>query len=304
MSPWRASRYRSSRSSTVLGAPHRLPERFEPTGSSPAARRLSTSASTAVLPALSAAWLLRIPRLIHEQNGVLGRVNQVFARRVDAVACGTWPTTLPNGVEGTATGNPVRSSVSERAGADYTPPKEGAINVVVIGGSQGARILSDIVPDAIARLPRAMLDRLSVNQQARPEDLERVTAAYAEAGVTAEIKPFFDDIPERIAKSQLVISRSGASSVADIGIIGRPSILIPYAAATADHQTANARGLVDANAAVMIPESALDPASLCEQMLAILTNPDLAAKMSANALAISKPDAAERLAALVEQLAE
>jgi UDP-N-acetylglucosamine--N-acetylmuramyl-(pentapeptide) pyrophosphoryl-undecaprenol N-acetylglucosamine transferase len=256
------------------------------------------------IPALAAAWVLRVPRLIHEQNGVLGRVNQVFAPRVDRVACGTWPTTLPAGVDGVHTGNPVRSSVLEQAGARYAAPNVGPLSILVIGGSQGAKILSDIVPDAICRLPGAIRDNLKVSHQARGEDQERVVAAYAQAGVKAVVEPFFEDVPRRMADAQLIISRSGASSVADISVIGRPSILIPFAAATADHQTANARGLVNAGAAVLIPESALDPASLSEQILAILTTPGAATKMQQNALAQGRPDAADRLAALVEQLAE
>ena len=256
------------------------------------------------IPALAAAWVLRIPRLIHEQNGILGRVNQVFARHVDKMACGTWPTALPEGVEGVHTGNPVRGAVLKRAGASYISPGDIPMSILVIGGSQGARILSDIVPEAIGRLPGTLRANLRVSHQAREEDMIRVVAAYEKAGVPAEVEPFFDDVPSRMAEAQLVISRSGASSVADISVIGRPSILIPYAAATADHQSANARGLVNAQAAVLIPESALDPASLSEQILAILTTPGAAARMRENALAQGIPDAADRLAALVEQLAE
>ena len=256
------------------------------------------------IPALAAAWVLRVPRMIHEQNGVLGRVNAVFARRVDAVACGTWPTALPEGVEGLHTGNPVRGTILKRAGASYISPGDIPMSILVIGGSQGARILSDVVPEAIGRLPGPLRANLRVSHQARDEDMARVIAAYDKAEVPAEVKPFFDDVPSRMAEAQLVISRSGASSVADISVIGRPSILIPYAAATADHQTANARGLVNADAAVLIPESALDPGSLSEQILAILTNPGAAARMRENALAQGIPDAADRLAALVEQLAE
>ncbi|MEM9427671.1 MAG: UDP-N-acetylglucosamine--N-acetylmuramyl-(pentapeptide) pyrophosphoryl-undecaprenol N-acetylglucosamine transferase [Pseudomonadota bacterium] len=202
------------------------------------------------IPALTAAWLLRIPRMIHEQNGVLGRVNNVFARRVDKVACGTWPTMLPEGVEGLNIGNPVRAAVLDQARHPY-PPTDGPIHVVAFGGSQGARVISDTVP----------------------------------------------------AAAHLVICRSGASSVADLSVIGRASILIPLAAAIRDEQTANARGLVDADAAVLIPESKLDPASLSEQMMLILTTPDVGKRMSANALTQGNPHAARSLADLVDRLA-
>ena len=254
------------------------------------------------IPALTAAWVLRRPRMIHEQNGVLGRVNTRFAPRVDAVACGTWPTRLPTGVTGTHTGNPVRAAVLERAGAPYIPPGDYPMSVVVIGGSQGARILSDVVPDAIARLPNGLRAHLRIAQQARPEDHDRVVAAYEAAGVIAEVAPFFADIPRRLSEAQLVISRSGASSVADISAIGRPSILIPFAAAMDDHQTANARGLVDAGAAVLIPEKALDAATLADHMASVLGQPDAALRMAQNAFAQGVPDAANRLAALVEGL--
>lgn len=254
------------------------------------------------IPALAAAWVLRRPRMIHEQNGVLGRVNRLFAPRVSLVACGTWPTALPAGVTGTHTGNPVRAAVLERAGAPYIPPGDYPMSLVVIGGSQGARILSDVVPQAVAALPEALRRHLRVAQQARPEDLDRVVAAYGAAGIDAEVAPFFADIPRRLSEAQLVISRSGASSVADIAVIGRPSILIPFAAAMDDHQSANARGLVDAQAAVLIPEKALDAASLSDHMAAVLGQPEAAARMATAALSQGLPDATDRLVALVEGL--
>ena len=256
------------------------------------------------IPAISAATLLRVPRMIHEQNGVLGRVNQIFARRVQAVACGTWPTTLPQGVSGTHTGNPVRQAVLDRAASPYIAPGDYPMSLVVIGGSQGARILSDVVPAAIAALPDDIRRNLRVAHQARAEDLPRVVAAYDTAGILAEVEPFFTDIPRRLSEAQLVISRSGASSVADISVIGRPAILVPYAAATADHQTANARGLVGADAAILIPESALDPATLASHIAAVLSHPRAAEMMAANALAQGRPDATQRLVDLVLRLAK
>jgi UDP-N-acetylglucosamine--N-acetylmuramyl-(pentapeptide) pyrophosphoryl-undecaprenol N-acetylglucosamine transferase len=255
------------------------------------------------IPALSAAVICRVPRMIHEQNGVLGRVNAAFARRVDRLACGTWPMDLPDGVAAEPVGNPVRGAVLERAGAAYIAPGPYPMSLLVIGGSQGARILSDVVPAAVAALPEALRGLLRVAHQARDEDMERAAAAYAAAGVRAEVQPFFTDLPRRLSEAQLVISRSGASSVADISVIGRPSILVPYAAATGDHQTANARGLVDAGAAVLIAESALDAGTLAAQMGAILSDPARAEDMAAAALAQARPDATDRLARLVETLA-
>ncbi|WP_179380559.1 UDP-N-acetylglucosamine--N-acetylmuramyl-(pentapeptide) pyrophosphoryl-undecaprenol N-acetylglucosamine transferase [Jannaschia marina] len=255
------------------------------------------------IPAMAAAVLMKLPRIIHEQNGILGRVNQIFATRVDAFACGTWPTVLPDGVEGHHTGNPVRAAILARAAAPYITPGDYPMTVLVIGGSQGARILSDEVPAALATLPEDLRRHLRVAQQARPEDIERVTAFYAAEGISAEIAPFFDDVPTRMADAQLVICRSGASTVADLSVIGRPSILVPYAAAAGDHQTANARGLSEAGAAILLPEGKLTRETLTDQIELILTNPDGALQMHRAALSVGVPDAATRLADLAEYIA-
>lgn len=254
------------------------------------------------IPALSAATALRIPRMIHEQNGVLGKVNRLFAKRVHKVACGTWPTDLPAGVTGIHTGNPVRAAVLERAGAGYIVPGDYPMNLLVIGGSQGARILSDVVPEGLALLPDDIRRNLRISHQARAEDLDRVVAAYDAAGLRADVQPFFSDVPNRLAEAQLVISRSGASSVADISVIGRPAILIPFAAATGDHQTANARGLVDAEAAILMPEAQCTPQALAEATGFLLSQPDAALQMSRNALRASRPDATDALVTLVSEL--
>lgn len=255
------------------------------------------------IPAMSAARLGRIPRMIHEQNGVMGRVNALFAPRVDRVACGIWPTTLPQGVSGIHTGNPVRKAVLDRAASPYAAPGDGSLNLLVIGGSQGARVLSDMVPAAIAALPEDTRARLNVAHQARAEDHDRVTEAYAAAGVTAEVQPFFSDVPQRLADCHLVVSRAGASSVADITAIGRPAILIPYAAASGDHQSANARSLADAGAAMVLPESILDPDTLARDILAILTDPERASGMAEAARELGRPDAAARLYEIVTEIA-
>lgn len=255
------------------------------------------------IPAMTAAWVLRVPRMIHEQNGVLGRVNQLFARRVTQVACGTWPTELPAGVKGIHTGNPVRRTVLDRAAAPYIPPGDYPMSLLILGGSQGARILSDVVPKAIADLPDAVLDRMRVSHQARPEDLDRVAAFYAGIGIAADVQTFFEDVPNRMADAQLVISRSGASTVADVSVIGRPAIWVPLGQAIRDEQTANARQLVDAGAAILIPESKLTPDSLATQIANVLANSNGAQQMARAALECSTPDATERLVALVEDLA-
>ncbi|MGR3344061.1 MAG: UDP-N-acetylglucosamine--N-acetylmuramyl-(pentapeptide) pyrophosphoryl-undecaprenol N-acetylglucosamine transferase [Paracoccaceae bacterium] len=254
------------------------------------------------IPALAGATILRCRRMIHEQNGVLGRVNQVFATRVHGIACGTWPTALPDGVAGHHTGNPVRAAVIKREGAPYIPPGDYPMNLLVMGGSQGARILSDVVPQAIAQLPASILDKLRVAHQARDEDLDRVREFYAGHGIDADVKEFFQDIARRMSEAQLVISRAGASSVADIAVIGRPAIFVPLAAAIRDEQTSNARGLIEADAAILIPESRLAPDTLAEQIVAVLSNPEAAVKMAHAALAMGRPDATDRLVELVEAL--
>ena len=224
------------------------------------------------IPAMAAATLLRKPRMIHEQNGVLGRVNRIFAKRVNTVACGTWPTDLPAGVDGVHSGNPVRKAVLDRAGAGYIAPGDYPMSILVMGGSQGARILSDV-------------------------------DYYAGAGIPADVQSFFNDVPTRMAEAQLVISRAGASSVADISVIGRPSILVPLAIATGDHQSANARALSDAGAAIRVPESRLEVGTLTEQIETVLSDPDGASQMALAAQSVGKPDATEALVALVEGLA-
>lgn len=255
------------------------------------------------LPAMAAAAILRLPRMLHEQNGVLGRVNGHFARRVQVVACGTWPTDLPEGVEGVPVGNPVRAAVLAQAGAAYTPPGDHPMSILVIGGSQGARILSEVVPAAIDALPEPLKRNLGVAHQAREEDRAEVARFYAARGIAAEVLPFFEDIPRRMSEAQLVISRSGASSVADISVIGRPSILVPFAAAAGDHQSANARALAEAEAAAVIPERKLSVTALAATIEAILSQPEAAARMAHNALLVGRPNAAEDLADLAEALA-
>ena len=246
------------------------------------------------IPALGAATLLGIPRMIHEQNGVLGRVNRLFARRVDCVACGTWPIETPGG-RTLDIGNPVREAVRAHAGAPYDPNGP----ILVIGGSQGARILADVVPEALASLPEAL--RRSVSQQARPEDVARVAAAY-DGLCAAEIEPFFQDVPERLVRASLVISRAGASSIADISAVGRPAILVPYAAAMDDHQTTNASRMVEAGAGLMIPEAELSVQRLAEAVASVLSNPERAHGMAQSSRDRGRPDAVKALGDLVESL--
>ena len=255
------------------------------------------------LPALAAATLLGLPRLVHEQNGVLGRVNRLFAPRVGAVACGVWPTATLKGARAVPTGNPVRAAVLEAAAEPYAPPGPGPVPLLVVGGSQGAGLFSRIMPAALARLPEDLRARLRLAQQVRPEDMARTRDAMAELGVEAELRAFFDDLPKRMAGAALVIARAGAGTIAELTAIGRPSILVPYPHAADDHQAANAAGLAAAGGAVMVREEALTAEVLAGHLAAILSDPKQAASMAAAARAEGRPDAAERLAELIERLA-
>jgi UDP-N-acetylglucosamine--N-acetylmuramyl-(pentapeptide) pyrophosphoryl-undecaprenol N-acetylglucosamine transferase len=256
------------------------------------------------IPALAAAWMLGLPRLIHEQNGVLGRVNRHFAPRVDAVACGTWPLkNPPRGARLIDMGNPVRPAVAALAAAPYAPPADGPVELLVFGGSQGASAFARLVPAALAALAPGLRARIRLTQQAREGEGDALRAALAAAGLTAEIAPFFDDMPRRMARAHLVICRSGASTVAELAVIGRPSILIPLPAAMDDHQTANARALAEAGAAILAPEGELTGEALAGHLARLIGDPPRLAAMAASAAARGRPEAAERLADLVETLA-
>jgi UDP-N-acetylglucosamine--N-acetylmuramyl-(pentapeptide) pyrophosphoryl-undecaprenol N-acetylglucosamine transferase len=258
-------------------------------------------------PPLVAACFSGIPTCIHEQNAVMGRANRAIASRVTSIAS-SFPqiSKLPDGTQDKVvfTGNPVRDQVLTAAQMPYEVPDLGeSFNILIFGGSQGARVFSDIVPEAIANLPRNILKRLVLTQQVRPEDLERVEAAYTKAGITAELAPFFSDLPERIAKSHLVISRSGASTVAELAVIGRPSILVPYSFALDSDQLKNAEAFARAGAGWIIEQDELD-ADRLSSLITKLRFSDAELKSAAEAgKAMGKADAALRLADNVERIA-
>lgn len=257
------------------------------------------------LPVMVAAWLARIPNALHEQNAVLGRVNRLVAPLTGRiVASFPFARNVPKNLERVIfIGNPVRAEASALAGAPYVlPAADGPIHLLIFGGSQGARALSEIVPAALSQLPRDLRARLEVTQQCRPDDTENVKGHYIAEGIKAEVASFFSDLPRRIAASHLVISRSGASTLGELTAIGRPAILIPYPFAMDDHQTANAEVLAKANAAWMVPQSTLDAAKLAKMLEDVFSNPSLLAERAANAVELGHPDAAARLADIVESL--
>jgi UDP-N-acetylglucosamine--N-acetylmuramyl-(pentapeptide) pyrophosphoryl-undecaprenol N-acetylglucosamine transferase len=257
-------------------------------------------------PVLAAAWR-RIPTLIHEQNGVMGRANRLLSARVRAIAtsfAGALAREPALAAKATHTGNPVRPAVIEAAKVPYVPPaRPGPINLLVFGGSQGARIMADIVPAAVELLPLAVRAHLAVTQQARSEDLDRVRAIYARLGVPADIAPFFADLPARIAQSHLVVSRSGASTVAELAAIGRPAILVPLPHALDQDQRANAAVLEQAGGAIRIDQPAFTPEKLASEIARIVVAPEQLAIMAQRARAAGAPDAADRLAELVLRVA-
>jgi UDP-N-acetylglucosamine--N-acetylmuramyl-(pentapeptide) pyrophosphoryl-undecaprenol N-acetylglucosamine transferase len=255
------------------------------------------------LPPMFAAGMRGIPTVLHDANAVMGRANRALAPRVTAIAA-SFPEValLPEALKPkvTVTGNPVRPNVIAAAAASYPAPREGEpLRVIVFGGSQGARIMADIVPDAIALLDPALRARLSIVQQARAEDLPRVQEDYARVGVKAEVSPFFADLPARIAQSHLVVSRSGASTVAELSAIGRPSILVPLPGALDQDQLHNARVLEKAGGAVVMEQRDFSPEQAAEEMTRLLGDPSRLAAMAAAAKSIGVLDAADRLAELV-----
>ncbi len=255
-------------------------------------------------PPLAVARAMGLPILIHEQNAVLGAVNRLFAGRARLVACGSWPVTnAPRGARLEPLGNPVRAAVAAAAATAYEAPGEGALRLLVFGGSQGASALTRLAPGAVQCLPEAIRARLEVVQQVRPGEEEAAASHYRKIGVRAELAPFFADLPARIAAAHLVIARAGASTVAEIAAIGRPSILVPFPSAAGDHQTANARTLSGPGAAVLAPEAETTPETLAAEIAGILGDPETARRMAAAARTEARPDAAERLADRIEEIA-
>lgn len=258
-------------------------------------------------PPLIAARMRRIPTALHEQNAVLGRANRLLARRVDAVATSFAATRFLDGplaAKARFTGNPVRDVVIAAAGEPYRVPEAGEpFRLLVFGGSQGARILADVVPQALADLPGPLRRRLEVVQQARDEDLARVVAAYRAAGISATVQPFFRDLPRRMAASHLVIGRSGASSVAELTVIGRPSILVPLPHALDNDQLQNATRLAESGGAWCIEQKDLSPQRLGAEIAGLAAEPGRLAAAAEAARRAGRPDAVARLAELIEGLA-
>ena len=259
------------------------------------------------LPPLIAAKLLGIPTIIHDSNAVLGRANRLLSTRVSAIA-----TSLPGVLDrdpalagkATVTGTPMRPAILAAAAVPYaSPDPTGPLRLLVVGGSQGARIMADIVPPAIEKLEPALWRRLSLVQQVREEDMSRVRAVYDRLKIEAELAPFFADLPARLAATHLVVSRSGAGTVAELGAIGRPSILVPLPGAIDQDQFANAGVLEKAGGAIRIPQNEFTPDRLASELSMLAADPARLTTMATSARSVGRLDAAERLADLAVKVA-
>ena len=254
------------------------------------------------VPALLAATTTGCPIVIHEQNAVLGRSNRALARFAKKVAA-AFPTLerAPTALEGRieVVGNPVRADIRALQDRAFSAA-DARLHVLITGGSQGARILSETAPRALAQIAERLRDRLHVHQQTRPELLESARDIYADAAIQAEVAPFFRDMASRLGQAHLVIGRAGASTCSELAVAGVPSVLIPLKIATDDHQRLNAKALADAGAAMVILEDDVTVDRLSEAIQAMLDDPSGLERRAAAARAVGIPDAAERLADLVE----
>jgi UDP-N-acetylglucosamine--N-acetylmuramyl-(pentapeptide) pyrophosphoryl-undecaprenol N-acetylglucosamine transferase len=259
-------------------------------------------------PPLVAARLAWVPTALHEQNAVLGRANKLLAKRVTAIATSFERTKFLEGKlaeKVVLTGNPVRQAVVDAATRPYEPPTaDGIIRLLIFGGSQWARFFSDTVPLALFALPDHIRRRLRVVQQAREEDIERVREAYSEADISAEIEPFFADLPARMTAAHLVIGRAGASTVAELTIVGRPSILVPLPHALDNDQLNNARRLAESGGAWCIEQRTLSPERLADELEKLLPASDTLAAAAKAAKTAGRPDAVRNLADFTLALAE
>jgi UDP-N-acetylglucosamine--N-acetylmuramyl-(pentapeptide) pyrophosphoryl-undecaprenol N-acetylglucosamine transferase len=257
-------------------------------------------------PTMVAAASLRIPTIIHEQNAILGRANSKLVDRVNRIAT-SYPETqkIPSHAQAKTilTGNPVRAGIRALHGVPYAPPQtDGVLRLLVTGGSQGAHIFSDVLPEAIGRLPEELRQRLRIDQQCREADVDRTRAAYRALGMQADIATFFNDMPSRLAGAHLVIARAGASTVAELSCAGRPAILVPLPTAMDNHQYVNAQAIEDAEAGWVMAQNAFTPEAISARLEQFLTLPSSLANAAEAMRALGRVEAAEELAKLVRDL--
>ncbi len=257
----------------------------------------------AALPTTMAAAHAKHRLVLHEQNAVIGRANRLLATRATAIA-----TSFPT-VEGlreaerakiVVTGNPVRAAIAAVGRKPYAvADSEGPLRLLVTGGSQGARVFNDLIPEALTLLPESLRERIQVSQQVRVGDMDKVERLYERNGIRSDLQPFFDDMPERLQSAHLLVCRAGASTITELAAAGRPSILVPYPFAADDHQTANARAFAEAGGGWVMPQDSLSAEMLAERLTALFENPAQLTRAAERARGFAQPDAARRLADLV-----
>ena len=257
-------------------------------------------------PSLLAASSMKIPTVLHEQNAVLGRVNRLLAGEAEAIgtAYDQVDRLKPKYTDRTAlVGNPVRDSIAKLGELPFPPFDEFApLKILITGGSQGATVLGEVVPEGLGLLQPSLRRRLQIVHQCRPDDIERVRKTYADLGIPAELMTYIEDMPEKLADAHLVIGRAGASTIAELTAAGRPAILIPFPSATDDHQTANAREMTRAGGARTIQQTGFTPTVLARQIEAMAADPVALNNAAARALSVGRPHAARDLADLVERV--
>ena len=258
------------------------------------------------LPVVLAARMMKIPYILHEQNTVLGRVNRLMANGCVMLALSVENTErVPAAVKTIVSGNPVRTLIANLANIAYAVPLGGGdIHMLILGGSQGARILSDVVPDALDKLGGEYRERLNITHQARPEDVERVENAYADAEIRAAVKPYFDDVAGLLLKAQLVISRAGASTLAELTAMGRPAILVPLAIAADDHQTANAIRVEQAGGGWVIEENDFSVERLAALLDKLFEDMGDMRNASDQMRTLARLEAADTLAAIITDIGD
>ena len=257
----------------------------------------------ASFPPALAARMLGSPVVVHEQNAVLGKANRAlatFARKL-ALSFAETDHAPPLSADTLVTGNPLRPGFTLDPAS---PPRKGSVSLFVMGGSQGARIFSTALPEALALLPPELRGRLTLVQQARPEDVEHVRQRYAQMGIPADVASFFDDVPRHLTECDLVVARSGASTVAEVSACGRPALYVPYAHAADDHQYANAMRATEAGASMVLREAEATPERLAQVLCALLSDPARLVAMATAARGFARPDATSALADLVLSVAE
>ena len=258
------------------------------------------------VPPLVAAWLLKAPCVLHEQNAVMGRANGLLSRLCSRVALSFDGTRVPERAlaKSVLCGNPVREAVHLAAALPFAGiSAKGPIKLLVFGGSQGARFFSDMMPGVFGLLPVEIRNRLDITQQCRQEDLARVAEAYAQLGINVELAPFFSDLPHRIAQSHLVVSRAGASTIGELTVIGRPAVLVPLPGAIDQDQRANGAVLESAGGGIMLEQSQITRENFAQVLCDLFADSDILKTRADNARSAGRPDAVERLADLVENVA-